>query len=1286
MKFKGAFLKGVFAFFLAGALLASGYATWVVTASKTMANSSFDAKIVVTMTSTDDNGNQTTHSFTSLDGALSYAYDHDTSDQIRVEPYLTGTDGLELTTSKDHIISSNDSLLFELGIDEASIRTEEEELPGYYQSGTYADAPFCYYNCTGTYTPSLSNRLKLGGALTVEGMVKLGAVLNHAATQTQNYITGEYNVIDVNGNAVEVSEGGQIVSYGLLTDSSGDGSLTIKQGGSVTTDFMVDDFYGGTDMLIKATSRSSMQTPFMFYKLAYLDVLATIEYGGTLLANCVLYSGSSGVNGKGMHFSTQQAIVRNSNSGDGSSGGLLEIEKTGGSISITPNSGNSPDDLGTYESTSDYRSTLTLNGRIGTNSMNLTFMGLSVTTDYIYFPITRYLEVDVRGSDSVLTIGENNYFKILPNTSVDLYDGAAFCLNADLTTYETVPSVDSATLYADYGTITSPGSINVYVDETGSDSNYIPIYKGDTANEVTFSGQVNVYGVEGVSSDYVTSGASFSAVRNEFMKEPTVDGHYEVTEYTTVQSGDTRALSALASYEMNLTISYYRRESDASAYRVYEKNELYSSTYEYDGSGGITISNLGYGEDIATYDGSSWTLHVGTTYTDVSAVETDSALFNDYAGELVTGMDENGYLLVGDYFLSLSLDSDTMLHYYTDEAGTTSYYAKTGTTSYLYIGEGTKYDRTETVNGKVQKNFEIVDASGETIFSRGLVRNVENVYYFYSPEDSCWFSGDKNVWLSSKFLAANALWYVLDLSTYGGSYFYSPTGYGTGEGRLTDEYLYSYGDGYVFFIDGYDYFLRSDREQELALTVYFEMAQGDSSSVYVLDRGLGCFRKIDSETTDAEIQMQFVIIEGTYYLIEDGGYLIERSSYTQVISGDSSISGVESRAWIASSLNDDGSYSYYFYVTNIDQETSEYVYAWYYAEFSSPDVKGYYSWGHYGYWYYDYYYEDYSYYSNGYVLTLSDDASFYGFFYSTLYSGDQTLLAEKLNEDNGYGSYYISDDAEDYVSIFESAGTAIGTLDDFSFSFYVYEQVIGIEEKDYLSYNYTFSEDGSTVAVDYENPLHSDRALIGDYDVKNVFVLENGDKFFNTARANFMFITNDRAKFMAAIPETAPNPEPLWYYMGGEKQNSDYPDDIVDLPVGDSVFRRFNGPMHYGRNSGDGTYYYFSSEWEIDDDPLSYGNDSSKPDGAWKVRGRTLTTGTAINRIAQIIKYYPESGEPGYYGEDLPIYLYYYSSSETNRNYGFQASSKTYKGYAPYAGYTFSYNWDSEHGEYRWTY
>ena len=373
---------------------------------------------------------------------------------------------LKQPTSSDANTKTYETGLQELGASKTltiPINNQEKTEVRQYNSSSAKETA---YDATKLYA-----QLKLNADLTVRGTIKLAAVVNSTNQPVQGHISGLYTQIDLNGHKLTIEDGGLIECNGKIIDSSSQksGKIIVNKGGTIISDFIVDDFYGGT---ITYGRYKGNVSPFNKYRMSYIEPETEIHYGGFYKGYCVLYASSS-------HNETTQIIV--------GEGGLFEIENEESKIVKIVDGATRNETISTY-------------GSVKTNSMSLKVSGMTVTTTKVLFPIPRHYTINI--CEGTFTL--NTMVKVLPGAEINVENGATIKLNYSLDSEEKI-----AAKVIVYDTFWD------YNDETGKthhscthEKHAYPYYdtsidptikdKPDQEGKVTINGNIELGDAEGI--------------------------------------------------------------------------------------------------------------------------------------------------------------------------------------------------------------------------------------------------------------------------------------------------------------------------------------------------------------------------------------------------------------------------------------------------------------------------------------------------------------------------------------------------------------------------------------------------------------------------------------------------------------------------------------------------------------------------------------------------------------------------------------------------------------------
>lgn len=123
------------------------------------------------------------------------------------------------------------------------------------------------------YTVVLQNDLIINGQMQVEGNYGV-----NTSGATQGVIAKEYMCLDLNGHNITISNGGKLISNGLIIDSVGTGQINVEGGGYLRTLAVIHDYRGGA---MTQSYVNKYVFPFQVYQLPYLRCKARVKYDQT---------------------------------------------------------------------------------------------------------------------------------------------------------------------------------------------------------------------------------------------------------------------------------------------------------------------------------------------------------------------------------------------------------------------------------------------------------------------------------------------------------------------------------------------------------------------------------------------------------------------------------------------------------------------------------------------------------------------------------------------------------------------------------------------------------------------------------------------------------------------------------------------------------------------------------------------------------------------------------------------------------------------------------------------
>lgn len=247
-------------------------------------------------------------------------------------------------------------------------------------------------------------QLKLNKDLEVSGTIEMAAVVSSTSQPVQGHISGLYTQIDLNGHTLTIKNGGLIECNGKIIDSSSEksGNIVVENGGTLISNFVVDDFYGGTISAARYLSgimdcTNMSVTPFNKYRMGYIEPKTKICYGANYKGYSVLYASSE-------HHSAIQTIVGKD--------GLFELVGEDSYIEKTVNAQTRNETINIY-------------GDAKNNAMSLETGMMTVDSHLVIFPLPRHYNINIQKGTFTLS----TMLKILPGAEVTIEKDATLKLS-----------------------------------------------------------------------------------------------------------------------------------------------------------------------------------------------------------------------------------------------------------------------------------------------------------------------------------------------------------------------------------------------------------------------------------------------------------------------------------------------------------------------------------------------------------------------------------------------------------------------------------------------------------------------------------------------------------------------------------------------------------------------------------------------------------------------------------------------------------------------------------------
>jgi len=261
-----------------------------------------------------------------------------------------------------------------------------------YDSGGNADgvttAGSPYQASPKIATPDKTYRtltIDAGVVLTVNGTLRIGAVIGYPGQNYQGHTSGWHGRIENHGTII-VGNGGVLDCWGFI---AGSGTVEAKNGARVYEPFIVFDFAGGWNTV---QLYFNDQSPFKQYAMQNIQTQLVISSGARLYARCNLWASSQ-------YNKTDVVFV--------GEGGLFQL---GGGATVT----RIYDETEYIPINTDIgKTTYVFDGGMTVSYMSLVVMGVCVSTEDVDFPIPY-------NTDLVLRNG--NYFpgklKLMPGATL----------------------------------------------------------------------------------------------------------------------------------------------------------------------------------------------------------------------------------------------------------------------------------------------------------------------------------------------------------------------------------------------------------------------------------------------------------------------------------------------------------------------------------------------------------------------------------------------------------------------------------------------------------------------------------------------------------------------------------------------------------------------------------------------------------------------------------------------------------------------------------------------------
>jgi len=270
----------------------------------------------------------------------------------------------------------------------------------------YTTVPgFIYTDNKGVETLYRSLTLAPNTNITVNGAISVSTPAHSAdGTETGGYPCGDYSkIVMQQGSTITLNSGAALYAWGFITgDSTGAGTITVKNGATVYEDFQMAGHRGGN----QSTKMKNKVFPISQYYVQNVEVPMTLEYGA--VGKCVTWINVSSL----LYKDTQVPLTF-----FGSSGGLFNV--TRGSVTKS------------YDGKTD-RWTLDINGDVTVSPIDLSFGDDgSINSKSYVLGINNNLTLNIKGG--TVSVGQDIAFQ--PGSELNIDAGAKCILNDGISVY-----------------------------------------------------------------------------------------------------------------------------------------------------------------------------------------------------------------------------------------------------------------------------------------------------------------------------------------------------------------------------------------------------------------------------------------------------------------------------------------------------------------------------------------------------------------------------------------------------------------------------------------------------------------------------------------------------------------------------------------------------------------------------------------------------------------------------------------------------------------------------------
>lgn len=284
----------------------------------------------------------------------------------------------------EHTISAGNTLL--IPFDEAATLYTEAKATASQNNNPAWETPRAFRTLT----------MAPGAKLTIQGSLNVGGMHSAGANLTAGSPTGDLGMIQMEEGAnITVDNGGILYCWGYIY---GDGTVTVKDGGTVHENFQFTDFRGGTATL--GIAQSFIVFPMSQYYVQNVEVAMTFEHGASEYVWGSVYM-SSNLYGTAVKFIGDNPNI------------CMFVPGENGTVTKT------------YDPTTD-RLIIDVDGDGSINPMGLELGGVVINTATFVLPINSNMTINVNSGITNL----NQSLALLPGSVLNIAEGATLAVQS----------------------------------------------------------------------------------------------------------------------------------------------------------------------------------------------------------------------------------------------------------------------------------------------------------------------------------------------------------------------------------------------------------------------------------------------------------------------------------------------------------------------------------------------------------------------------------------------------------------------------------------------------------------------------------------------------------------------------------------------------------------------------------------------------------------------------------------------------------------------------------------